>query len=164
MIFLTVGHQMPFDRLVAAVDGWAEAHPEVEIFAQIGRTEFRPRAMRWKERLEPREFGELLRSATTLVAHAGMGTILSALEVGRPVLVMPRRAEYRETRNDHQVATAMRLKGRPGVYVALDEVSLRRSLDELGKLRGGDPIRPVADATLLAEVRRFVFGAVSVDT
>lgn len=159
MIFVTVGHQMPFDRLIGAVDAWAATKPGIDVFAQIGRTESRPQSMKWKERVEPTEFRELLSSASVVVAHAGMGTILSALEIGRPVLVMPRRADLRETRNDHQFATATRLSGRPGVYIALDESSLRQQLDQLGIFQGGEPIDSAADASLLDAVRRFVFGA-----
>lgn len=159
MIFVTVGHQMPFDRLIGAVDAWAATKPGIDVFAQIGRTGSRPQSIRWKERVEPTEFNELLSSASVVVAHAGMGTILSALEIGRPILVMPRKAELRETRNDHQFATATRLSGRPGVYIALDESSLREKLDQLGSFKGGDPIESAADTSLLEEVRRFIFGA-----
>lgn len=158
MIFVTVGHQMPFDRLVGAVDAWAATRPGIDVFAQIGRTDLRPRSMRWKERVEPSEFLELISSASVVVAHAGMGTILSALEIGRPLLIMPRKAELRETRNDHQFATATRLSGRSGLYIALDETTLRQKLDQLGMFRAGEPIESAADASLLNEVRRFIFG------
>ena len=42
MIFVTVGHQMPFDRLIAAVDAWAGARGRSDVFAQIGTTSLRP--------------------------------------------------------------------------------------------------------------------------
>ncbi len=38
MIFVTVGEQLPFDRLVRAVDEWAAASGK-EVFAQIGNSE-----------------------------------------------------------------------------------------------------------------------------
>ena len=41
MIFVTVGYQMPFDRMVESIDRWAGRHPDAAIFAQIGPTEFR---------------------------------------------------------------------------------------------------------------------------
>ena len=37
MIFATVGTQLPFDRLIAAVDRWAGTRPGREVFAQIER-------------------------------------------------------------------------------------------------------------------------------
>ncbi len=42
MIFATVGTQLPFDRLIRALDGWAASNGGVEVFAQIGRGEYEP--------------------------------------------------------------------------------------------------------------------------
>lgn len=36
MIFVTVGTQMPFDRLVEAVDQWASTRDRVNVFARSG--------------------------------------------------------------------------------------------------------------------------------
>jgi UDP-N-acetylglucosamine transferase subunit ALG13 len=38
-----------------------------------------------------------------------MGTILSAAELGKPVILMPRRAKFGEHRNDHQQDTALEM-------------------------------------------------------
>jgi UDP-N-acetylglucosamine transferase subunit ALG13 len=44
MIFLTVGTQFPFDRLVRAVDeAFDNGAIDEEVFAQIGETSYRPR-------------------------------------------------------------------------------------------------------------------------
>ena len=67
--------------------------------------------------MSPKECTDRMVAADAIIAHAGMGTILTALEMGKPLLVMPRRAELGEHRNDHQLATAMRfadLGGRHG--------------------------------------------------
>ena len=120
MIFVTVGAQMPFDRLVRAVDDWAGRVP-AEIFAQIGPSSLRPRHMAWTRFLAPADFLAQVGAADLLVAHAGMGSIITALEYGKPILVMPRRGELGETRNNHQVATTKRFRGFGRVEVALDE-------------------------------------------
>ena len=36
-LLLTVGAQMPFDRLVLAMDAWAAANPSARVAAQIAR-------------------------------------------------------------------------------------------------------------------------------
>ena len=38
MIFLTVGTQLPFDRLVTVVNEFSIANPEVKIVGQVGHT------------------------------------------------------------------------------------------------------------------------------
>ena len=99
---------MAFDRLVEAVDRWAAERGRTDIFAQIGPSEMRPEHLEWTRFLEPAEYRSRIEEATAVVAHAGVGTILIALELGRPLLVLPRRASLGETRSDHQVATALK--------------------------------------------------------
>ena len=158
MIFVTVGHQMPFDRLVSIVDEWAGERGRIDVFAQIGDTGLRPRHIEHAARISPTEFIRRVGESRCIVGHAGMGTILTALRHERPVLVMPRLATLRETRNEHQLATARRLAGRPGVEVAFDEAALRSRLDRLDELTSADAIPSHANPSLIAAVRAFVAG------
>lgn len=160
MIFLTVGTQLPFDRLAGAVNRWAGMHPGHEVIAQVGPTEMAFSSMRCERFLSPGSFEELFGSADLIVAHAGMGTILSAAERRKPLLVMPRRASLGEHRNEHQMATATRLESRLGLTVAWEENEVAGKIDSL--LAQGAEGAPVVSATpdrsLLSFVRAFVFG------
>ena len=158
MIFVTVGAQMPFDRLVRVVDEWARRVGRDDVFAQIGPSRQRPAHIRWKCFLTPAEFRQHVESARVLVTHAGVGSILTGLEFGKGILVMPRRQAMRETRNDHQVATAERFKAR-GIAVATDEHELARCLDRLDELIPVKPIAPCASAELIDTIRDFIAGA-----
>jgi UDP-N-acetylglucosamine transferase subunit ALG13 len=157
VILVTVGSQMPFDRLVSAVDEWAGRIGNKDVFAQIGPTDLEPRHVRWQKFIEPDEFRRRVIEADALVGHAGMGTILSALEFGTPILVMPRRGDLKETRNDHQVATAERFKEMKRVYVALDVDELAQWLDRLSELKPTAPIPSCASPELLAALREFTW-------
>lgn len=134
-IFVTVGAQMPFDRLVTAMDLWAAAHPHHRVIAQIGASELTPAHLEWRRFLTPGEFERRCDAAEAVVGHAGTGTILAALERGKPIVVMPRRAELRETRNDHQLATAKRFAEIAGVSIAWNERELGRALERLEEAR-----------------------------
>lgn len=158
MIFVTVGAQMPFDRMVRAVDEWAAARRRSDVFAQISETDYRPAHIEWTKFIEPVEFRSRVAEARVLVAHAGMGSILTALEAGKPILVMPRRGDLRETRNDHQVATARRFCGLGKIAVALDERELPARLDELDQLAASERISPWASDRLIAAVSAFIRG------
>jgi UDP-N-acetylglucosamine transferase subunit ALG13 len=127
-VFVTVGAQMPFDRLIAAMDPWAGEHGEHEVWAQIGRSELSPRHMRSSDFLSASEFERAYDDADLIVGHAGTGTIFAALQRSKPLLVLPRRAELRETRDDHQLATARRFEALAGVAVAWDERDLAERL------------------------------------
>jgi len=161
LIFLTVGAQMPFDRLVRWVDDWAGHHPETPVVAQIGPTDLAPRHVKVTPFLDPPAFRALMTEASAVVAHAGMGTILTALELGKPVLVVPRLGKLDETRNDHQVATAERFVAEGLVRAAYDEAELVRELDRLASaaaLPADARITPRASATLLKRVREYALG------
>ncbi len=156
MILVTVGAQMPFDRMTRAVDEWAGERGRKDVFAQIGPTDWRPRHMEWTQFLEPEEFRRRVAESDILVAHAGMGSIISALEAGKPILVMPRRGDLRETRNDHQVATARRFAEQGRVSVAFDEVELKAKLDGIDSMRAAGSISPWASPGLIAGIRAFI--------
>lgn len=157
MIFVTVGAQMPFDRMVEAVDQWAAKRGRADVFAQIGSADYEPRHIGWTRFLPPDEFLSRYRASKVIVAHAGTGSILQALELGKPILVMPRRAALRETRNDHQLATAERFRAL-GVPVAWDESELAAALDRLDDLSTVRALGPHASPHLLMRIRRFLDG------
>lgn len=85
-----------------------------------------------------------------------MGSILTALELGKPILVMPRRGDLDETRNDHQLATARHFLSQGRVAVAFDELELAAKLDQLDRLLPPTRISTQASPQLLAVLNRFV--------
>lgn len=158
MIFLTVGHQMPFDRLVQAVDTWAGENLHREVFAQVGRSRYRPGHMHSVEELDASEFREKVARAEFVVSHAGTGNILLTLELGTPIVVMPRRADLRETRNDHQSATVRWFRRFSGVYVAVDEIQLPRVMDKIRTNEEAAPLEAAASPDLIDAIARFLDG------
>lgn len=123
MIFVTVGTQLPFDRLIRAVDDALAAAPGEALF-QIGKGSYEPRNGRWQRTLAPAEFKAAMTDARVVISHAGIGTILSSRRYGLPLVLMPRKAELGEHRNDHQTATARSLGHLSGVHIAWDAAEL----------------------------------------
>ncbi len=158
MIFVTVGTQLPFDRLTAAIDAWAGSASSVPVFAQIGPSRLRPRHIKFAQFITPGECAQRMEEASAIVAHAGMGTILTALELGKPVLVMPRRAALGEHRNDHQLATAHRFSELGKIRVAFDEADLAPALDELERTVPQPRLGAYAPDDFLAGLRAFIGG------
>lgn len=159
MIFVTVGAQMPFDRLIRAVDEWSAHHRRTDVFAQIGRDAWRPKHIRWSEFLGPKEFRDNVTDSDAVIAHAGMGSILTALELSKPIVVMPRRGDLHETRNDHQVATAKQFLAQGRILVAFDESHLWEKLEHLSTFKAGEQISPQASPRLIGAIRAFIKGA-----
>ena len=157
MIFVTVGEQLPFDRLVRSMDEWA-AKSGKKVFAQIGNSELIPAHIEFKQFIDPEEFKATMFAAELIVAHAGMGSIISAVEMGKPIIVMPRKSSLGEHRNDHQIATANRFLALNYVSVALDETELAIKLTDLREILDARTPRalPVPSRLLIQTIRNFI--------
>ena len=132
MIFLTVGTQFPFDRLVKAIDDLTGSGDiQEEIFAQIGESSYKPANFDYVSHLEKQRFDDCAQKASAIISHAGMGTIALAMENDKPLLVMPRLAKYAEAVNDHQFAIAEKF-GRLGhILTAYNVRELPAKIKEL---------------------------------
>lgn len=117
MIFLTVGTEYPFDRLVRAVDE-AIPHLPVEeaVFGQIGPSRIRPHNMEYMVKLDKLEYERKMLESRAVISHAGMGTIMLALKLRKPLLVMPRLRKFGEIVNNHQITTARHF-GQLGYFI-----------------------------------------------
>ncbi|MDJ0979364.1 MAG: glycosyltransferase [Erythrobacter sp.] len=117
--------QLGFDRLIKAMDELAPSLSE-PVVAQTGKGRYAPLHMRAQESMTPAEFDSHVQQARLIVSHAGIGTILTAARWSKPIALLARRADLNEHRNDHQLATAENLKGRPGILVATEVSDLPR--------------------------------------
>lgn len=149
---------MPFDRLISGVAAWAAIQPEsTEVLAQVGDTELCPAELRAVRSLSPVEFRSAVSEAKVIVAHAGMGSVLTAMEFGKPLVVLPRKGSLRETRNDHQIATARWLAGKDGVFVAMNDDELATAIDRaLSCASDVSQISANASSSLVAALRNFI--------
>jgi UDP-N-acetylglucosamine transferase subunit ALG13 len=160
VIFVTIGTVRPFDRLIRAMDAWAEAHPETTVFAQIGSGAYEPQHMDWARRLDPDPYDALVGQTRVIVAHAGIGSLVTAGNRGLPIVLMPRRATLDEHVNDHQIVTAERFASRPGVHLAADEAGLDAAIKAALAVPPGSLPRLGAHApeSFLERLRAFATG------
>lgn len=128
MIFITVGTQEPFDRLIKAVDEIIPELEDQEIIVQAPLKGYKPLHFETLNFINPLQFKKIFDRADFIISHAGMGTILSAMSNQKTLLIMPRLVKYGEHRNDHQVATALKFKSLKYINVAENEVELQNIL------------------------------------
>ncbi len=107
--------------------------PGVETLWQTGHTDVSDLPITPAPWLSPRELQAMLRQADVVVAHAGMGATLDALEAGKLPVSVPRRKVAGEQVDDHQVELASEL-GRLGLAVtkAADELRYEDLLSAAG--------------------------------
>ncbi len=159
MIFVTVGnHFRGFDRLVRKMDEIAPHLPE-KVVIQRGYSKYHPKNV---EHFDFVPFGaalEYIRKSRLVVSHAGIGTIIVCKEYGIPILILPRRKDYREHLNDHQLEIAEALEKREDkrLYVIYDEDRLEEKIVQaLKEAHRGIPIENAGKANLIRTLQEFI--------
>lgn len=158
MIFVTVGTQEPFDRLIAAVDTFAPQLNNLPILAQVARSNYVPRHIKTVDFLSTTVFSSYFSQAKLIISHAGMGTIISALQQEKPIIVLPRLAELKEHRSDHQLATANAFDKLKYIHVVYNEKELKDKVVEVwgGQLKHLHKLGKFASAELISSLQSFV--------
>lgn len=129
MIYVTVGtHDQPFSRLVKAMDEVAAELGE-RVVIQLGPDTYMPRHAEHVSFVSREEADAYIHEARLVVSHGGCGIVSTAIKLGKPLVVVPRRRQYGEHIDDHQVELARALDGREGIRVVYDERSLRSAMD-----------------------------------
>jgi UDP-N-acetylglucosamine transferase subunit ALG13 len=144
MVFLTVGNSDPFDRLVQAFDEWVRVSQQEslqEVVAQIGYGRYIPKNCPHVRFMPPVEYRRTFEQAKFVVAHAGMGTIITAVEFKKTLIVMPKRASLGEQRNEHQLATVRQFRHLPYLQVVNSEFELFQTLNSA--VSGINTIAPI---------------------
>jgi UDP-N-acetylglucosamine transferase subunit ALG13 len=133
-IFVTVGFEsFPFDRLLRAIDGGLE-HGLIagDIFVQTGPSRYQVQYCESKRFLDYDEIMSRLKEADIVVCHAGVGTTLLCLGLGKIPIIFPRQSGYHEHVDDHQIQFAQKMEKQGKALVAYDENDL---LSKIGRHR-----------------------------
>jgi len=120
MIFVTVGtHHDPFTRLVNAMDSIAGDSGE-RVIIQRGLTPYDAQSAETFDFRPREEIIKLCQEARVIVTHAGIGSIIEALNSGTPLIVVPRLKRHGEHNTDHQLDLARAVEKRNWGRVILD--------------------------------------------
>ncbi len=123
MIFVTVGtHEQPFNRLVEYIDNWASEHDE-EVIIQTGFSTYEPTHCKWNKLYPYSEMVELVDKARIVITHGGPSSFIMPLQIGKIPIVVPRKKEFDEHVNDHQVDFCNQVARRQGNIIVVEEVN-----------------------------------------
>ena len=155
MIFVAVGTQFPFDRLIQYMDEWAALHNE-KVIAQISEGDYKPQHIEWHAFMDGEQYNKNIREASVFVSHAGMGNIISAREQQTPIIVMNRQYKLGEHRNDHQADGIKWMSKLDGVYAASTKEALFEHLNGLDSLKAAAPENKVGSPELTQYLADFI--------
>jgi UDP-N-acetylglucosamine transferase subunit ALG13 len=117
-----------------------------EVVAQIGETpEIAAPGMQCVQYMSYNEIRAHMRAAQCVICHAGVGTILTALDLGHTPIVVPRLQARGEHVDDHQLQLATQLSGRGLILCYRDGDSLEAMVETAKgsrseSQRGGDAL------------------------
>ena len=137
MIFVSVGTQLPFPRMLEIINKWSGGFGrEINVVAQTADSSIYP-SIECYDFLPASEFNSYIESASLIVSHAGMGNILTALEREKPIVIFAREAALGEHRNDHQLATAKKFENHSLVRVVSDFEEFYNVMSDEEFIHGG---------------------------
>lgn len=122
MIFVTVGtHEQQFNRLVEYMDKWAAKHDE-EVIIQTGFSTYVPQHAEWQKLFGYKEMSANIDKARIVITHGGPSSFIAPLQVGKIPIVVPRRKEFDEHVNDHQVNFCREVKERQKNVIEIENI------------------------------------------
>lgn len=93
--------------------------PEADVLWQTGDTDISDFDIPGHYAIPELELTQAMREADVVISHAGVGTALAALEVGKCPVLVPRRRSFGEAVDDHQTQIANELHKR-GLSVSIE--------------------------------------------
>lgn len=129
MIFVTVGtHEQPFNRLIECIDSLKKNGViQEDVIIQTGYSTYEPKYCTWQKLYPYQEMIKLVDKARIVITHGGPSSFIMPLQVGKIPIVVPRRHEFDEHVNDHQVSFAKAVAERMGTIIVVEKM---RKLEE----------------------------------
>ncbi|MFT4109069.1 glycosyltransferase [Propionicimonas sp.] len=116
-VTVSLGSELwPFPRAIERV---ISLLPEAAITWQVGTTSFSRDGQPLRQWLPAEELRAAISASDLVVMHAGVGSVLVALDEGKVPVILPRRQHHKEMVDDHQTEIAAVLADR-GLAITVD--------------------------------------------
>jgi UDP-N-acetylglucosamine transferase subunit ALG13 len=132
VVFVTVGSApQGFERLLKEVDLLAGRgmFGDSKVFMQVGHSKYTPLHCQSQDFVSRNEFRHLLEQANLVICHGG-STPLEVIRTGHVPVVMPRRKQFGEIVNDHQVEFVRLLAEKGWVIPAMNPENLPEAISK----------------------------------
>lgn len=131
-LFVPLGTQkFPFERIIVALN------------SLVDRGEYKPDDIIMQSALYPvkpkfialglipnEEFNRYMVEAETIVTHSGVNSIISCMNIGKPLVICPRLHEYGEHVDNHQMEIAELMRTKYDVLVCTDMNDLSEMIEK----------------------------------
>lgn len=137
MIFITVGtHEQPFDRLLKCIDKLVEDRIITEeIICQKGYSDYEPKNYKAEKLIPYEQMQENIKNARIVITHGGPASFIAPLSIGKIPIVVPRKKEFGEHVNNHQLDFSKEVEKRmKNIIVVETDAELKDSIINYDKM------------------------------
>ncbi len=122
MIFVSVGtHPQQFNRLLIEIDKLiSDGKLKEKVVAQSGVSDYKPKNFKCKSFFDFSELEKNIKKSSSIITHAGAGTIITAINARKKIIVVPRLKKFSEHTNDHQLELAHALEAEGKIIAVYD--------------------------------------------
>lgn len=118
-----------FERLLKAVEKQIKlGNLKGDVIVQAGSTKYESKCMKIFDYISMEKFDEYIKEADLVIAHGGVGTILSSVRKNKKVIAVPRLSKYKEHENDHQLEIVSEFTKRGYIIPCYDLKKLDESI------------------------------------
>lgn len=137
MILVVTGtHPQQFNRLLKEVDNLVDRKViKEEVVMQIGYSDYLPSNAKWYKFIDYENMLKLMKSASVVITHGGIGSVLLSLRFNKTTIVVPRMEKFKEHTNDHQLEIANELAKQGRIIPVYDISKLTQTLEEIKSLK-----------------------------
>ena len=124
MIFVTVGtHEQQFNRLIQKVDELKrDGVIEDEVVIQTGFSTYEPKYCKCEKIFPYSEMEKNIQEARIVITHGGPSSFIMPLQIGKVPIVVPRKIDFNEHVNNHQVDFTNAVSERNGGIIVVEDV------------------------------------------
>ena len=125
MIFVTVGtHEQQFNRLIECVDNLKkDGVIQEDVIIQTGYSTYIPNYCICKKFLSYQEMIKMVQDARIVITHGGPASFIMPLQIGKIPIVVPRRHEFNEHVNNHQINFMRNMNNRMRMLVLVEDIN-----------------------------------------
>lgn len=133
MILVILGTQkFQCNRLLKLIDNLVlNGKLKESIFAQIGNSTYIPQNYSYERFLDKDEFEKKILESSLVITHSGVGSIISAVNKKKPIIVFPRLKKYGEHVDDHQIEIAEAFEKKNYVKIYRENDNLERLIEKV---------------------------------
>jgi UDP-N-acetylglucosamine transferase subunit ALG13 len=105
------------------------------VFAQTGYSSYKPHNYNYCKFLDQQSFRKNIKSSSLVITHGGTGAIITALKDEKKVIAVPRKKEYGEHIDNHQIEIVKKFANMNIIEPCYNVEDLGEAYDKVNKSR-----------------------------